>query len=193
MRAVTTITSNRNSRWDRSPVHDRDQTPCVASLTERDLEIFKLLARYRYLASDDIHAFVGGSLNAIGRRLNLLYRKPNGYLGRPVQQRQTAEANHRRLVHELDERGRHVLCDHGLPFLAKHYHRNFAHELMACRIMASIELGTRADPHLRMISWPEILASGATPKTTRLAPNPSSIPVRFNIHHRSGRLPPLRR
>ena len=30
--------------------------------TELDIEIFKLLARYRYLPSDYIHAFVGGSL-----------------------------------------------------------------------------------------------------------------------------------
>ena len=179
MDADVSMTSSRNSRWDRSPVLDGDRTPCIASLTERDIEIFKLLARFRYLASDDIHAFVGGSLHAIGRRLNLLFRKPNGYLARPHQQRQNAEANHRRLLYELDERGRHVLRDHGLPFLAKHYYRNFAHELMVCRIMASIELGTRAAPTVRMISWPEILANSATPEATRFASNPASIPVRF--------------
>ena len=52
--------------------------------TERDIEIFKLLVRFRYLPSDYIHAFVGGNEKALSRRLNLLARKPNLYLARPV-------------------------------------------------------------------------------------------------------------
>jgi hypothetical protein len=66
-----------NSRWDDNPVVDQDGSICTAKLTERDIEVLKLLVRYRYLPSDDIHAFVGGSLNAIVRRLNLLSRTPN--------------------------------------------------------------------------------------------------------------------
>ena len=49
--------------------------------TERDLDIFKLLVRFRYLPSDYIHAFVGGNEKALSHRLNLLSRKPNLYLG----------------------------------------------------------------------------------------------------------------
>ena len=62
------------------------------------LEIFKLLARYRYLPSDYIHAFIGGNAKALCRRLNLLSRKPNVYLARPPQQRESASANHRPLT-----------------------------------------------------------------------------------------------
>src|ERR1700704_566790 len=68
----------RNSRWSRDAVLD-GREPVVARITERDIEIFKLLARYRYLAVDDIQAFVGGALKSIVHRLNLLSRKPNLY------------------------------------------------------------------------------------------------------------------
>jgi hypothetical protein len=178
---ATTHQRQRNSRWDHSPVLDERGDACVAKLTERDLEIFRLLVRYRYLPSDDIHAFIGGSPNAVARRLNLLSRKPNCYLARPHQQRENADANYRRLIYELDERGSRVLRERGLAFLPKSYHRNFAHELMVGRIMASIELGARADPRLRLITWPEILASDNTPAATRTSATPASIPVAFSL------------
>ena len=140
----------RTSRWSRDPIVDGG-APVVARITDRDVEIFKLLSRYRYLPSDDIHAFIGGGLIHLTRRLDLLQRKPNCYLNRPHQQRENAEANYRRLIYELDEPGSRVLRDRGLPIRPKTYHRNFAHELMVCRIMASIELGGRADPSRRLL------------------------------------------
>ncbi|KJC45217.1 hypothetical protein UP06_14290 [Bradyrhizobium sp. LTSP857] len=36
--------------------------------------------------------------------------------------------------------------------------QQFSHSLMVCDILASIEIGIRADPQLRLISWEEILA-----------------------------------
>jgi hypothetical protein len=171
----------RNSRWSRDPILNGG-TPVAACITDRDVEIFKLLSRYRYLPSDDIHAFVSGGLVHLTRRLDLLQRKPNSYLNRPHQQRENAEANHRRLIYELDERGALVLRDCGLPIPSRSYHRNFAHELMVCRITASIELGIRADSALRLITWPEILASDRTPQATRIASQPERIPVTFEVH-----------
>lgn len=173
----------RNSRWTRRPVIDAGKT-VVAYPTDRDIEVFKLLVRYRYLPSDYIHAFVGGSLQALTRRLNFLSRKPNLYLARPIQQRDSAAANHRALIYELDQRGAHVLRERGLSFLAKTYHRNFAHELMVAQIMASLELGVRANTHVRFISWPEILASNQMPAATREAAAPASIPVTFTMRGR---------
>src|SRR5260370_22516928 len=128
MHAPTNRTG-RNSRWSRDPVFESGE-PLVARLTNRDIEIFRLLTLYRYLPSDYIHAFVGGNLKALSRRLNSLSRKPNLYLARPHQQRENANANYRRLIYELDERGSRVLRERGLSFLPKSYHRNFAHELM---------------------------------------------------------------
>jgi Replication-relaxation len=179
----------RNSRWTRDPVIDRANAPVAVYLTDRDIEIFKLLVRFRYLSSDYIHAFVGGSEQALSRRLNLLSRKPNLFLARPHQQRETADANYRPLIYELDERGSRVLKERGLSFLPKSYHRNFAHELMVAQITASFELGTRDRSDIRLITWPEILANPNTPEPTRQSPTPTSIPItltgsgeRYSMH-----------
>jgi Replication-relaxation len=127
-----------------------------------------------------IHAFVGGSMSALSRRLNFLSRKPNLYLARPHQQRATADANYRHLIYELDEHGSRVLRERGLSFLPKSYHRNFAHELMVSQITASFELGTRERTNVRLITWPEILANPSTPEATRQSPTAASIPVTFS-------------
>lgn len=171
----------RNSRWSRDPVVCGSGSAAVARPTERDVEIFKLLVRFRYLPSDYIHAFVGGSEKALSHRLNLLSRKPNLYLQRPHQQRQCADANYRRLIYELDERGRRLLRERGLSFLPKSYHHNFAHELMVAQITASIELGVRADSAVRLITWPEILAHERTPLATREASTPAAIRVSYTL------------
>ena len=160
----------RNSRWSRDPVVSRDGAAVAVYPTERDIEIFKLLVRFRYLPADYIHAFVGGSAKALTHRLNLLSRTPNLYLSRPHQQRQNAEANHRPLIYQLDERGSRALRERGLPFPPKSYHHNFAHELMVAQITASIELGIRHNPSITLITWPEILANPNTPPITTAPP-----------------------
>ena len=104
----------RNSRWSRDPVIGRDGAAVAVYPTERDIEIFKLFVRFRYLPADYIHAFVGGNQKALSHRLNLLSRKPNLYLARPQQQRQCADANYRPLIYELDERGVRALRERGL-------------------------------------------------------------------------------
>lgn len=172
--------SCRSSRWTRSPVFAGDK-PVVISPTERDIEILKLLARYRYLPSDYIHAFIGGNAKALSRRLNLLSRKPNLYLARPDQQRESASANHRPIIYELDERGARLLRDHGVSVQPKTYHRNFGHELMVAQVTASIELGTKECTPTRLISWSEILGSSNTPAATRSARTPAAIPVTFSL------------
>ncbi len=167
----------RNSRWDREPVLDTDGKPVVTRITNRDIEIFRLLARYRYLPLNDIHAFIGGSLKNVTHRLGLLSRKPNLYINRPHQQRQSADTNHRHIIYELDDRGIAILRDLGVGHLAKVYHRNFTHELMVCRIMASFELGTRENVNIRLITWQEIMASDKIPLATKNLSNPASVSV----------------
>jgi hypothetical protein len=174
-------TKVRNSRWSREPVIGRDGAAVAVYPTERDIEIFKLLVRFRYLPADYIHAFVGGSLKALSHRLNLLSRKPNLYLARPHQQRQCADANYRRLIYQLDERGSRALRERGLSFLPKSYHGNFNHELMVAQITASIELGTSQNADIRLIAWTEILASENTPKATRESATPASIRASYSL------------
>jgi hypothetical protein len=77
------------------------------------------------------------------------------------------------------------LRERGLPSPTKTFHRNFAHELMAALITASIELGTREHPNVRLITWSEIVASKNTPQAAREASNPSAIPVSYSIRGES--------
>src|SRR6266436_9784952 len=141
----------RNSRWNREPKLDKAGRPVVARLSEDDLAILKLLGRYRYLPSDYLAALTGRSLPALQARLEILYRKPNSYINRPHQQRANADANTRRLIYELDDRGADELRSRGLPYSRKKYLRNFAHALMACSIAASFEIGTRSSNDIRLI------------------------------------------
>ena len=175
------LANHRRSRWDRAPVLDSRGREKHAQLTDRDIEIFKLLARYRYLSIDDIHAFVGGSRKGLAHHVNLLSRHPNLYLNRPPQQRQSADANHRPLIYELDRRGVTVLREIGFTVATKDYHRNFAHEVTVCTIMASFELGARDAQDIRLVSWEEILASGKVPSSTAGSPRPTHIPVSFRV------------
>lgn len=160
----------RNSRWDREPVVGKDGKPIVARITERDIKIFKLLSRYRFLPFDYIHAFIGGSETNLKYRLNLLYRQPNQYINRPHQQRENADANYRYLVYELDERGAECIG----AKKPKHA-RNFRHELMTCQIAASFELGVRANEGVQLIPWTGIVASGKLPRETRESATPHTI------------------
>jgi hypothetical protein len=154
--------------------------PKIAQITDRDIAAFELLARYSFLPLDDTHAFVGGGLKGLSQHFNLLSRRPNLYINRPYQQRQSADANYRYLIYELDERGARILRERGMDIQPKKYRRNFSRELMVCRTMASIELGTLRDAHLRLIRWAEILAHPTTPQALKEARCPTYIPVSFD-------------
>jgi hypothetical protein len=169
--------SNRNSRWTRNATHAPRKTACVSA---HDIAIFSVLARYRYLPADYVHAFVGGNFKHLIHRLNVLSREPNLFLNRPPQQRANADANRRRLIYELDQRGIHLLQQHGGESAQRtRPPANFAHELMVCQILASLDLGAR-ERDVRLITWNEILASESLPELTRSSPKPFSIPVRFD-------------
>jgi hypothetical protein len=73
----------RNSRWSREPKLDKAGKAIVTRLSEHDIVILKLLARYRYLPSDYLAALTGRSLSAVQARLEILYRKPYAYINRP--------------------------------------------------------------------------------------------------------------
>jgi len=162
----------RNSRWSREPKLDKAGRPIVARLSEHDLVVLKLLARYRYLPSDYLAALTSRSLPALQARLEVLYRKPNAYINRPHQQRATADANTTRLIYELDDRGADELRNRGLTYFRKKYLRNFAHELMACTIAASFEIGANASDSLRLLSWRQLIDSPQMPDATKQLANP---------------------
>jgi hypothetical protein len=150
-------------------------------LTERDIELFKLLNRYQFLRSDVLYAFLGGnSQTRFKERLGHLYHD-GAYINRPQQQWQFANSRHMPLVYELDARGEQVLASLGLlkeEVLKKGRMgacRQFTHQLMICECLAAIEIGVRQQSGLRFISWQEIIAKA--PERTRAMENPFAIPV----------------
>ena len=149
-------------------------------LSPRDLEIFRLLSRYRYLRSTYIHAFVGGaSVTRLKERLGDLFHE--GYLDRPEQQWQFANASHRPAIYESGLGAARTLLENGIvvddsrSFLSTTAHRQFLHSLMICEVLASLELGVRANSSLRLIAWPEILQRA--PEAARSSPTPYRLPV----------------
>ena len=152
-------------------------------LTERDIELLKLLSRYHYLRSNFLYAFLGGnSETRFKERLGDLYHDGR-YINRPEQQWQFANCRYMPVIYQLDDGGEQVLRERGLlssdsPLLKKGRmgaYRQFAHQLMICDCLASIELGVRQNQGLRFISWQEIIARA--PEKTRGLHNPFEIPV----------------
>ncbi len=164
----------------------RRRTGKRIQLTERDLEIFRFLTRYRFLRSTVLFALVGGkSHKRFVERLGDLYHE-GGFVDRPNQQWQAINARYTPAVYQLGDAGWNVLAQYGAVRESaaasngrpdrrpsRHYH----HELMICDILSSIEIAVRADPSLRLISWPEILASPKMPETTRNAASPMAARV----------------
>lgn len=148
----------------------RQSTGKRIALTSRDLEIFRLLGRYRYLRSTFIHAFVGGDRTKLIERLGHLYHEGE-YINRPAQQWQAVNARYQPAIYELDAKGEAQLAESGLAVEAATWlgrdrttrQHQFAHALMICDVLASIELGAHANPSLRFITWQEILAHPRCP------------------------------
>jgi hypothetical protein len=165
---------NRRSRVRRTSTGKR------IALTARDLSIFRALSRYRYLRSTYLHAFAGGaSETRFKERLGDLFHE--GYLNRPDQQWQFANARCLPAVYEIGNAAERVLRESGdIPsgsrtYLAKNAHRQFAHTLLICDVLASIELGA-GTAGLRFIGWSEILARA--PEATKVSAMPYRMPTR---------------
>lgn len=134
-------------------------------LSPRDVEILRLLDRYRYLRSTFIGAFFpDADQTGLIKRLGDLFHE--GYLDRPAQQYQYANALYLPAVYALNDRSAAVLRETGRgessAFVERGRmggYRHFSHALMIADIVASIELGVRQAP-LRFISPFEIVNKG---------------------------------
>jgi len=112
-------------------------------LTARDIEIFKLLQRYRYLRSTFLYAFVGGKNETrFKERLGALFHDGR-YINRPKEQWQFAGSRYAPAVYELDRAGEVVLAELGIRGQraiapSNSNHRQFAHTLMIAETLASM-------------------------------------------------------
>jgi protein involved in plasmid replication-relaxation len=152
--------SPRLNRWSDEPVLRRDGSPFAIEeheLRPSDLQVFELLARFRYLRTSYLAALIGGNAKHRQRRLSALARKPNKYLCRPDIQRRTYAANYRDQVYELAPRGEAVLARLGkaIPQQRLGDERQFAHAMMVNDTLASLALGARPG---RLVWWDEIRA-----------------------------------
>lgn len=166
----------RKKRHARSRV--AAQAPFI--ITDDDKDIFRLLARYRYLRSSYIYALLPHrSQQGLGRRLRKLY--DFGFLNKPREQRRGYNDLYCPDVYELDEKGERVLGEDTKEITRLYRQRtdspvkNFAHSMMICDAMASIEIGLQDTDH-ELISWQEIVARTDHPEPMKL---PCSIRYTF--------------
>src|SRR5689334_1576774 len=124
----------RRSRMRRAPTGRR------VELSERDIELFNLLTRYRLLRSNFLYAFLGGkSETRFKERLGHLYHEGR-YINRPEQQWQFANSRYMPVVYELDVQGEQALrlvgrMEPTSPILRNGRTgalRQFMHQLMIC-------------------------------------------------------------
>jgi hypothetical protein len=163
----------RNTRWDRKPKRDENGKPVKVTLTPRDIEIFRWLARYPLLSTDFILALLGeGDRQSLSKRLTLLQRRPNAYIFIPEEQRANAEANYRPRIFRLDGRGIEECRNRDIVARHPGHIANFEHKYLESQIAASVELGTRAASHCHLITWEAVQASDAFPEATRRQPDP---------------------
>ncbi|NJO35193.1 MAG: hypothetical protein HC869_20895 [Rhodospirillales bacterium] len=137
---MLTVTHARRSRLRRQSNGKR------ICLSPRDVEIFRLLDRYRYLRSSFICAFFPeADQTGLVKRLGDLFHE--GYLERPAQQYQYANALYLPAVYELNAQSEAVLRECGrddLPIVLQRgrmgAYRHFSHALMIADILASSSL-----------------------------------------------------
>ena len=154
----------RKPRFQRSPAIDPIQ------LTNRDREIIRQVYRHRFLRSWQIAALVGGSKQAVLRRLQLLYH--HGYLERPRAQIEYYQpGGSRTLVYGLGDRGAELLRSaestppRALEWSAKNraVKRLFLeHALLVSDVMVALEMACRQHNCVRFLNSDELPLPTAT-------------------------------
>ena len=171
----------RKSRHSRSRQKDRFY------ISEQDLEILRLLARYRYLRTTFIQAHTGRDRSSVNYALRKLFDQ--GYIDKPREQRRGYNNLYCPDIYELDGKGNGLLLERGIrEFEITRLYRqkvngpvkNFAHSMMICDALASLELGVRQSPDCQFIGWQEIVARAE-------ATNPMKLPCTVAHTHANGR------
>lgn len=177
------ITRNRSR-------YGRDRQGCRPPIiSTRDVEIFKLLDRYRLLRSGAIRAFFPGSDRGdLLDRLRRLY--DFGYINRLDSVPRYRIPREMQSVYELDALGHQELGQRGLrvdqPAGSMKATGNFHHSLMICDVLTSIDIGCRTNevwhvggdggvrvPALHFIPFDQILAQAPCKE----AEKPLCIPI----------------
>lgn len=148
----------------RRPRFQRATNIAPIQLTDRDRAILRQVFRHRFLRSSQIAALVGGSKQAVLRRLQLLYH--HGYLERPrAQIEYYYQGGSRALVYGLADRGAKLLTEsenisrRSLDWSAKNraVKRLFLeHALLVSDVMVALELACRQHLGIRLLNADEL-------------------------------------
>lgn len=156
-------------------------------INERDLEILKQVAKYRFLRSTHVAALVGGSAQHVVRRLQLLYH--HQYLDRIREQLPLyAYLGSKPMVYGVGNQGAQLLSAwSGLPrgkinWAAKNKTVGpifLAHTLLVADVLVALDVACRKNGAVRLIEVDELLAQA--PPATRRSKNPLGwqVPVRY--------------
>jgi len=153
--------------------HSRSRQQVSYIVTDKVLDILCLLARYKYLRSSSIHALLPDrSRDGLLRTLRRMFDA--GLIQKPIEQRRGYNNLYAPDIYMLDRDGEQTLLERGMsPKAVTRLYRqatdgpikNFAHAMMICDTLASIEAGARD----RLIPWTEIVARTDHPEPMKLA------------------------
>jgi hypothetical protein len=184
MPSPVAVTTERLPRFVRQPRLLPD-----FQITERDVEILKIVAHHRFVTSAEIITliavlFPGSSDQQVLRRLQFLFHA--GYLSRPKAQVDTYKAGSgsRPIVYALGNKGidllaaRHNFRRAAVDWTAKSrtaIRGEIDHALEITEFMVALEIACRQRGTLQLIHFDEILANA--PDETRAAKHPYQWPV----------------
>jgi hypothetical protein len=173
-----TATQIRKPRFKRVPVEN-------IQLTDRDLAILRHVHKHRFLRSSHIVQLVGGSQQAVVRRLQLLYH--HDYLDRPREQIPFYTCpGSKPMVYGLGNAGADILAQHldvprgKVNWTAKNKAVGpifLEHTLLAADFMVALEAACRKSGRVRLIEAGEILEQA--PEAARRRRNPFAWNVAF--------------
>lgn len=160
-------------RKKRKHRHSRSRQQVSYIVTDNVLDILCLLARYKYLRSSSIHTLLPDrSRDGLLRTLRRMFDA--GLIDKPLEQRRGYNNLYAPDIYMLDRDGEQALLERGVsPKAVTRLYRqatdgpikNFAHAMMICDTLASLEAGARE----RLIPWTEIVARTDHPEPMKLA------------------------
>jgi len=148
---------SRPPRFNRAPI------VAPMQLEERDCDIIRLVHRHRFLRSDQIISFMGGSRQQILRRLKLLFH--HGYLERPRAQIQYYErGGSRSIAYGLGNKGGAVLRQLGMMVDSDSWNEKnhvigrvyLEHALLVAEVMLAVELACRKHGGIQLLHEDEL-------------------------------------
>lgn len=141
--------------------------PIELELQPADIELLYALAfHYHYLSSTYIAPLWDRSYNATTQRVKKLLRA--GYLRLAPEQENNSRHYWRGMLFvAIGRKGLRALEERKFNPPKRIPPTNLRHQVLIDQLMASIEIGVKANPHLKITWWEDILRSDKTPEDTR--------------------------